>query len=128
MPVRSPKAFRLRLERRKTKTRPNKQIVRPGRLHARSGDKVSFRAPAGTDIEIWIPKAREIFGLKEPLIFTVRRKKTSKPYKVIVRPRKAKEYAYAIYCKQYDDFAEANSSPIMIIEPPPEPGKGPGSG
>lgn len=27
-------------------------------------------------------------------------------------------YPYAVYCKNANDFAEGNSSPVMIIEPP----------
>jgi hypothetical protein len=36
-------------------------------------------------------------------------------------------YPYSVYCDEGNDFAEGNSSPIMIIEPPMEEGgRGPG--
>ena len=131
MPVRSPKAFSVRLERRATRSRPKKRVVRPGRLRAQAGDTVRFKAPADTDLQIWIPKARELLNAKEPLVFTVRSKKTSKPYKIVARPREEKEYSYSVYCSNYNELAEANSAPVMVIEPPSDPGrqpKGPGIG
>ena len=131
MPVRSPKDFNVRLERRRTISKPNKRVAKPGRLHARADDRVRFKAPPDTDIQIWIPKARELFGVKEPLVFTVKSNKTSKPYKIVARPREETEYAYSVYCTKDNQIAEANSSPVMVIEPPPDPGrqpKGPGIG
>ena len=42
-------------------------------------------------------------------------------------------YPYSVYCKQANTFAEGNSAPVMIIEPPPNgtqpmPPKAPASG
>ncbi|MFH1221362.1 MAG: hypothetical protein V1694_13045 [Candidatus Eisenbacteria bacterium] len=37
-------------------------------------------------------------------------------------------YRYAIYCAENNDFVECNSSPIMIIEPPPTKKFGTGNG
>ena len=117
----TPKARHLspRLLRKPTKTRPKKRVVRPGRLRVRRGDRVSFRA-TDTSLTIWIPNCKELFGIGKRLVFDVKKGAGSKSFKVAQTAKVGKEYPYAIYCTGDNEFAEARSAPIIIIDPPPK--------
>ena len=88
----------------------------PGHLHVKAGDSVEFGAE-NTNTTIWIPNAKELFGDKrEHLIFDIKSGGKSKTFKVEKDLERGKEYPYAVYCENSDDFAEGNTSPRMIIE------------
>jgi hypothetical protein len=118
-PTPKPRNLSTRLVRKPTKTRPKKRVVRPGRLRVRRGDRVNFRA-TGTALTIWIPNSKELFGIGKRLVFDVKKGARSKSFKVAQTAKVGKEYPYAVYCKSDNEFAEARSVPIMIIDPPPK--------
>ncbi len=39
--------------------------------------------------------------------------------KKIIFGNNTQVYAYSVFCEEINDFAEGNSSPVMMIEPPP---------
>ncbi|MCK4297201.1 MAG: hypothetical protein KAX28_11165 [Candidatus Marinimicrobia bacterium] len=92
------------------------RFVNPGRLCVKSGEEVIFEAK-NTTTTIWIPNAEELFENGEKhLIFDIENGDKSKTFKVEKDLERGKEYPYAVYCENSDDFAEGNTSPRMIIE------------
>ncbi|MBL7136264.1 MAG: hypothetical protein ISS81_06695 [Candidatus Marinimicrobia bacterium] len=91
------------------------RFARPGRLGVKSGEEVIFEAE-NTNTTIWIPNAEELFGRGEHLVFDIESGGKSETFTVMPRLRIGKEYPYAVYCENSNDFAEGNTSPRMIIE------------
>ena len=92
------------------------RFARPGRLGVKSGEEVIFEAKH-TNTTIWIPNAKELFGDKrEHLVFDIKSGGKSETFTVKQGLPKGKEYPYAVYCENSNDFAEGNTSPRMIIE------------
>jgi len=96
--------------------KPRFAFTNPGRLHVKAGDSVEFGAE-NTNTTIWIPNAEELFGIREkPLIFDIKSGGKSETFTVMQDLPEGKEYPYAVYCENSNDFAEGNTSPRMIIE------------
>ncbi len=51
--------------------------------------------------------------------YRVGREETPEKGKNIIFGNNTQVYAYSVFCEEINDFAEGNSSPVMIIEPPP---------
>lgn len=98
----------------------SKVIVSPGCLLLRKGDGVRLRS-VRTASSIFIPKLEFYFeddpDQKPVRLIDVRKNATSKTLvlKSNTSPKSGVEHPYAIYCKKYDEFAEVNSPPTMII-------------
>jgi len=92
------------------------RFANPGRLGVKIGEEVIFEAE-NTNTTIWIPNANELFGTKgEYLIFDIKSGGESETFTVMQGLPEGKEYPYAVYCENSNDFAEGNTSPRMIIE------------
>jgi len=120
---------------------PGKNIVWPPVVVLDGGDTVQFRA-VGTDATIFLQGALSFEGMTEASeLFKVPKKHmlevTVKPLVVTEKPFEgltpggteavAGIYPYSVFCSEGRDFAEGNSTPVMIIEPPEDdPRKGGG--
>ena len=94
----------------------NPNVARPGRLFVMPGDDVKFTTK-NTGVTIWIPNAKELFGIgAEYFLFDIERDGESKILTVSEGLAKGREYPYAVYCRDGNDFAEGNTAPRMIIE------------
>ena len=92
------------------------RLANPGRLRVKSGEEVVFEAE-NTNTTIWIPNAEELFGIRgEHLIFDIESGGQSETFMVMQGLPIGKEYPYAVYCENSNDFAEGNTAPRMIIE------------
>lgn len=104
-------------------------FTHPDGVRVREGETLTFKA-TGTNAIVFFPQAETIFGRKTPLFLTVR--DGDKPRKT-PRVREGAyrgdnyPYEYAIFChaagrdkngKALGEFAEGNSTPKVIIEPP----------
>ena len=95
--------------------KPRFAFTNPGHLGVESGEEVIFEAK-NTNTTIWIPNAEELFGREEHLVFDIESGGKSETFTVKQGLPKGKEYPYAVYCENSNDFAEGNTSPRMIIE------------
>jgi hypothetical protein len=98
----------------------SKVVVTPGCLVLKKGDGVKFRS-SRTASTVFIPKLEFYFAddkAQETVrLIDVPRNGTSKTLKLKqnARIKSGVEHPYAIYCEKYDEFAEVNSPPTMII-------------
>jgi hypothetical protein len=118
-----------------------KHVVWPPYVVVAQGEEVMFKA-VGVDATVFLPMP-EVFEetvdihdgtarSSEPvqktdkgLVLRVGKKHTAirvkKPASPDYTTRTA--YPYSVYCKEANTFAEGNSAPVMIIEPPPNGGQ-----
>jgi len=126
-----------------------KNVVWPPYLFVKEGETVVFHA-VNTPVTILLPKPAMLldkekkedkrietlteqgvlFQIPEGKLkrFTARNRKLDKKFKKWLKDKKlAREYpirgayAYSVFCDKMGDFAEGNSSPVMIFEPPEPP-------
>jgi hypothetical protein len=116
-----------------------KNIVWPPVVVLDGGDTVRFQA-VNTDATIFLEGALSFEGMtQQSEVFRVPKKRileiTVKPDVVAQEPSGgltaegaeavAGAYPYSVFCSEGCDFAEGNSSPVMLIEPPEDEfGKG----
>lgn len=92
------------------------QVVRPGHLYVNSGDNVIFTSDQ-VDSLFFIPNAQELFGVeKDSLVLFIPAGSESVEFTVQPELPCGKEYPYAVYCKDCNDFAEGGSPPRMILK------------
>ena len=123
-----------------------KNVVWPPYLVVKEGETVVFRA-VNTSATIHLPKPAVLVDdtgnidtqTTEGIVFQVgagtrkrfKARKRDTKFKNWLKAKKlTKEYpirgayAYSVYCQEGGDFAEGNSSPVMILEPPDPPPPG----
>jgi hypothetical protein len=118
-----------------------KSVVWPPVLVVKPGEEIQFKA-VGTSATVFLPKPdafRDVDALGAPAAPTRSVVAVgAQGVKIKVKGQAATAlgasaasaagspapgiYPYAVYCKASNDFAEGNSSPVMIIEPPDPPG------
>ena len=120
-----------------------KNIVWPPVIVLDGGDAVKFRA-VNTDAAVFFKGALSFEGMQnDEEILKVPKKHV---LAMKVKPKVLKEkppgglkpegkeavagiYPYSVFCSEGNDFAEGNSSPVMILEPPEDdPRRGGGGG
>ena len=119
-----------------------KNIVWPPVVVLDGGDTVKFQA-VNTDATIFLEGALSFEGMEKSAESLDVPKKHTLSLKVKPQVRRQKPpggltpagtealagvYPYSVYCVEGNDFAEGNSSPIMVLEPPPEDGSRGGPG
>ena len=122
-----------------------KNVVWPPYLFVKEDEAVCIRA-VNTSVTILLPKPAVLWDPAEKLEmmsnegvlfqipaggckwFVARdRKKDTKFTRWLKTKKLTKEYPvrgaypYSVYCDKGGDFAEGNSSPVMLVEPPPGP-------
>ena len=89
------------------------RVVVPGRLVVKHGDYVEFNA-LNEDVTIFIPNT----GILADLVLEI--SATKSKARQVLEDAPVGEHPYAVFCGgEARNFAEGNSSPVIIIEPPP---------
>jgi hypothetical protein len=94
--------------------RGHAEVVEPGSVVAKKNDTITFKAHE-SDTKIWFPKMEEIFGETNPFAVLSNKSVEKTIIKVVT---KRETFPYAVYCSLSNDFAEGNSAPRIIIDPP----------
>ena len=82
--------------------------VEPSKVKAKAGDSIHWNV-VSSDATLLFP-TRKLFWHQDFMIAT------DKGLVLNVGQDKEGEYRYAVFCHKENDFAEGNSSPIIIIE------------
>ena len=106
-----------------TKEKPEEEIVtyhfaRPGILYVKRGDTVTFRTE-NTRGHFWFPYADELFeGAEHHLMFELD-EGGSETFTISENAGIESVHQYAVFCDNGRGFAEAASSPRIIVEEEP---------
>ena len=104
-----------------------KYFSHPGGVRVREGDKLAFRA-SGTNAKIFFPQAEKLFEEGKGVeVLEVMPEGEPRTVRVKQGAYREDPYEFAIFCdaagkdkngKGLGQFAEGNSTPKVIIEPP----------
>lgn len=91
-------------------------VTSPGKEHVRKSDQIVF-LPQGTNAVIFIPNADILLDTGEStLVLAASAGHQTKAFSIAETVESGKEFPYAVYCVDDNDFAEGGSTPRFIID------------
>lgn len=113
--------------------RDDRNYFAPAVVRVREGERLVFEAN-GTDAVVFFPQAEAIFGNEDTQVLGVSAGTPSQTPAVREGAARDEPYEYVIFCraagkvdaeKSLGQFAEGNSTPRVMIEPPGDDGMQP---